>query len=140
MKLNYKNTRGHRNNNPLNIRRTSDNWRGMSEVQQDKDFVTFDSLAYGFRAAFRIIHNGYKVIPIRNTLKSIITRWAPPNENDTKRYINFVSAFVGRPPSAVLDYEDENLMISVVRAMAYMETGNWYSFLDIESGYRMEKT
>lgn len=138
--MDYKNTRGHRNNNPLNIRRTNDKWQGMSKNQIDKDFVVFDSLVYGFRAAFRIIHNGFKTSPKRDSLKSIITRWAPPNENDTKRYINFVSAFVGVPPSATLNYDDEHLMISVVRAMAYMETGNWYSFSDIDSGYQLEKT
>lgn len=137
--MNYKQTRGHRNNNPLNIRRTKDKWQGLSSVQNDKDFCTFDSLEYGFRAAFRIIHNGFKAKPPRNNVRSIISRWAPPNENDTRRYMNFVCSLIGIPSAVPLNYSDKSIMVFMVRAMAYMETGNWYPFDVIEKGYELEK-
>ncbi len=36
--------RGIRNHNPLNIRRSKDQWKGMAEVQNDRAFVQFKSL------------------------------------------------------------------------------------------------
>lgn len=129
-----------KNNNPLNIRRTSDHWKGMSTFQPDREFVSFNSVEYGFRAAFRIIHNGFKASPPRNTIRLIVSRWAPPVENNTDRYISFVSSFVALPPSAYLDYYCKGLMVSLVRAMAYFESGTWFSSDVIESAYEMEKT
>ena len=35
--------RGIRNHNPLNIRRSKDQWKGMAEVQSDRAFVQFKS-------------------------------------------------------------------------------------------------
>ena len=32
-------SRGLRNNNPLNIRRSADQWQGMATTQTDKSFV-----------------------------------------------------------------------------------------------------
>ena len=85
--------RGLRNNNPLNIRRSTDRWDGMAETQTDKDFVQFQSMAYGYRAAWRILNTYYKKLKERKkhfTVENIIHRWAPPTENDTKAYIRTV--------------------------------------------------
>mgnify|MGYP003533551919 FL=1 len=49
-----KQSRGIRNNNPLNIRLSADKWQGMREEQTDKAFVQFKSMAYGYRAAWII--------------------------------------------------------------------------------------
>ena len=47
--------RGIRNNNPLNIRRSKDQWKGMAEAQTDGAFVQFKTLEYGlFRHAPRL--------------------------------------------------------------------------------------
>jgi hypothetical protein len=46
-----KTPRGIRNNNPLNIRHSADQWQGACEEQKDKSFVQFKSMAYGYRAA-----------------------------------------------------------------------------------------
>ena len=45
-------TRGIRNNNPLNIRHSSDRWEGAREEQTDSAFVQFQTMAYGYRAAW----------------------------------------------------------------------------------------
>ena len=43
--------RGLRNNNPLNIRHSADNFQG--EIKgDDKSFKTFSSMPYGYRAGF----------------------------------------------------------------------------------------
>ena len=47
--------RGIRNNNPLNIRRSATRWQGAREEQKDKSFVQFKSMAYGYRAAWKIL-------------------------------------------------------------------------------------
>ena len=54
-----KTSRGERNNNPLNIRRSADQWEGACEEQTDKSLVQFKSLAYGYRAAWKVLQSYY---------------------------------------------------------------------------------
>lgn len=87
-----KQPRGLRNNNPLNIRHNSDLFQG--EIKgKDKSFKSFVSLPYGYRAAFvtlaTYLSNGF------NTVERIITRWAPPSENNTAGYIQKVEKYSG---------------------------------------------
>ena len=82
--------RGHRTNNPLNIRQSTDRWDGAAETQTDKDFVQFQSMAYGYRAAWQILNTYYKKLKERKkhfTVENIIHRWAPPTENFTEGYM-----------------------------------------------------
>ena len=52
--------RGIRNNNPLNIRRTAkDQWKGLRAQQTDASFCQFESLEYGWRAAFYLLTRTY---------------------------------------------------------------------------------
>ena len=65
--------RGFRNNNPLNIRRSKDQWKGLAEAQTDRAFVQFKSLEYGWRAAFQdteIIVSKDKVASVKRWLDS----------------------------------------------------------------------
>ena len=48
--------RGIRNNNPLNIRKSKDQWQGMRREQTDSAFCQFENLAYGWRAAFKLLY------------------------------------------------------------------------------------
>ena len=52
--------RGQRNNNPLNIRHSADRWEGVRKEQTDKSFVQFKSMAYGYRAAWKILQTYYE--------------------------------------------------------------------------------
>lgn len=73
--------RGISNNNPLNIRHSADQWQGASETQTDKSFVQFNTMAYGYRAAWCILQTYYERFARRNqgfTVRNIISRWAPP--------------------------------------------------------------
>jgi len=47
--------RGIRNNNPLNIRKSADKWQGLSTLQEDKEFFQFETIEWGWRAAFVIL-------------------------------------------------------------------------------------
>ena len=86
-------SRGIRNNNPLNIRRSNDRWKGARMEQTDKSFVQFESMAYGYRAAWKVLENYWKHFRKERlpfTVQNIIQRWAPPNENDTDNYVRTV--------------------------------------------------
>lgn len=86
-------TRGQRNNNPANIRHSSSKWKGMTKVQPDKEFVTFIDRWWGIRALFVILRTYYFKYNLK-TCSQVISRYAPPNENNTHSYIKFVEADV----------------------------------------------
>ena len=86
-------TRGIRNNNPLNLRHSADQWQGARKEQTDKSFVQFESMAYGYRAAWKTLDSYWKHFKqLRQpfTVRAIISRWAPPSENDTDAYVSTV--------------------------------------------------
>lgn len=120
--------RGIRNNNPLNIRKGS-TWRGERPIQSDPQFEEFISMEWGIRAAFKLMRNhitGFKgTRPKMNTLRKLIAVWAPPTENATDRYVDFVSAHVGLLPSEIIDPDNRDLMCKIARAMAFVECGEW---------------
>lgn len=131
--------RGIRNHNPLNIRK-GNNWQGEHPTQTDGEFEVFVNDAYGFRAGFRIIHNGFKATPKRDTIEKIIYRWAPPTDgNDTEFYIDVVCRRTGIRRDTKLSYADSTRMVAIVEAMAFMETGKAYDERVIFSGYQLEQ-
>lgn len=84
-----------RNNNPLNIRRGTARWKGMSKRDDDEDFEQFETMAYGWRAAFILLGRTYYEKYHLNTIQKIISRWAPACENKTDAYMMYVSINVG---------------------------------------------
>ena len=139
--------RGIRNNNPLNIRRSATRWQGARKEQKDKSFVQFESMAYGYRAAWKILQTYYETFRRNNhpfTVRNIISRWAPPNENDTEAYIMNVlrMASIGGkenllPPSNVSSYGKLSRMIA---AMTTIECGIPYNQVKTEAiaqGYKL---
>ena len=95
--------RGIRNHNPLNIRRSKDQWKGMRPVQQDAAFCQFETLEYGWRAAFYLLTRTYYHKYRLYTIRGIISRWAPPQDhNDTEAYIRNVSRLTGIDPDEPL--------------------------------------
>ena len=86
--------RGTKNNNPGNIRHSADAWKGMRVEQSDESFVQFDTPHFGIRAAARNFQTSFKKHG-NDTVRDLITRWAPPIENDTEAYINFVTDSMG---------------------------------------------
>lgn len=130
--------RGIRNNNPLNIRKGS-SWKGELPNQSDPAFEQFVSMEYGIRAALKLMRNhisGFNGLrPPMNTLKKLISVWAPPTENATTRYVDFVSAQVGRSPNQILSAKDRSGLIDIARAMAFVECGVWIERKKFESAW-----
>ena len=91
-------TRGLRNNNPLNIRHSRNKWQGAAATQTDKAFVQFETMAYGYRAAWKILDTyclNFRRKRQAYNVRNIIARWAPPAENDTEAYIHTVVRLSG---------------------------------------------
>lgn len=130
--------RGIRNNNPLNIRKGG-YWKGLSEEQNDCAFCQFRSLVYGIRAGLVLISHyiaGRTSVrkPI-NTPEAIISRWAPPTENATRRYINFVCKDAGLRPQQVLVFSQREVIVALVYAMIFVECGQRVDRQYIEAAY-----
>lgn len=119
--------RGYRNNNPLNIRLSSNNWKGEIKPSADKSFCQFQTMAYGFRAAMVCIRT-YITKHNCNTLQEIINRWAPWTDgnnplNYAKKVMNtFPDTFPDK--DTVIDYHNQNQMTKLVYAMAIVENGS----------------
>lgn len=114
--------RGIRNNNPLNIRRTSDRWRGLAPTQSDPAFCQFVAPEYGVRAAIVILRNYQRKYHL-HTLTEIIHRYAPTNENDTEQYIEAVSNRAKINRSVPLDLTNRDLVYRLIEAMWLVECG-----------------
>ena len=128
--------RGIRNNNPLNIRK-GNNWQGERHPQTDPAFEEFQSVEMGLRAGFIIIRNYIKARPPHDTLRKIITRWAPANENNTAAYIKTVTEKSLVNPDERLKFTDKNKLCRIVAAMCLVECGQTISFGRIENAYEM---
>lgn len=132
--------RGIRNNNPLNIRK-GNTWKGEITGQTDNAFEQYESMAYGIRAGFIILRNyitGHNGRTRRyNTVDKIIRRWAPPTENATQKYIDYVSAQMGVHPLTILDFRNRRQMVDLVDAMIQVECGQHVDRDLIDSAYDM---
>lgn len=129
--------RGIRNCNPGNIRRTSDQWAGAYTDQAqceaagrvwDDEFVVFFSMADGERALGHVLTtygNAYGL----DTVRLIITRWAPPSENDTESYIAFVAQQLNVAADTKLDVQQT--LPTLAGAIMVKETGFTDSFDNI---------
>lgn len=129
------NTRGVRNNNPLNIR-IGNTWLGEVPNPTDSEFEQFVSITYGLRAAFCILRryiNRYH----RNTVEKIISTWAPANENHTSLYIGYVCSKLNIEPNKVLEYSDTETMVKLVKAMAKFESACDLKTEDIMNAYKI---
>ncbi|AYA40374.1 structural protein [Xenorhabdus nematophila] len=114
-------TRGIRNHNPGNIRH-GDKWQGLRDTQTDKSFCQFVTPEYGIRAMLKILRN-YERKYGDNTIRQFISRWAPPNENDTQGYIAYVCKSVGIASSTAVNVENITTMSLLVKAIIKMENG-----------------
>lgn len=110
--------RGIRNNNAGNLRDNNQDWLGETGADED-GFLIFESPVYGLRAMAKLIKN-YGALYGVNTVAGIVTRYAPPSENNTKAYIDHVAASVGVSPNAPLMREH---YLPLIKAMVLHENG-----------------
>jgi hypothetical protein len=113
-------TRGIRNNNPGNIR-LGIAWDGLAATQTDSDFCQFTTPQYGIRAIEKILLTYHS--QGLNTITQIISKWAPPNENNTQAYIDAVSSSSGFSATQTIDVTEMIQATAIVEAIIMHENG-----------------
>lgn len=110
---------GVRNNNPLNIRVSNNQWQG--KIATSNAFENFIELKFGIRAAVKNLQTYYNRDKLRSVFL-VVSKWAPPKENNTKNYIDFVAKKMGVNPNDTLKY-DSKTFSKLVNAMSIIELG-----------------
>jgi len=138
-------SRGMRNRNPLNIRHGLSHWIGRARDQTDPSFVVFQNLAFGYRAAWKLMET-YRLRLMEQgkpyNIHNIISRWAPSNENDTQSYIKQVVKLSGLPEFQLLTppgIKGDQLK-KVIEAMTCVENGitmEQVPTIEIVEGYKL---
>ncbi|HGC1553392.1 TPA: hypothetical protein ACIX3N_002574 [Escherichia coli] len=117
-------TRADRNFNPLNLRTKGNAGRDSG------GFAKYTDDESGWEAARRQLSLYYTRDKL-NTINGIITKWAPPSENDTASYIKQVSKAMGVDANEKLDLSDPSVMAKLSSYMARHEGySNWKRGLD----------
>ncbi|MBR6759276.1 MAG: structural protein P5 [Alistipes sp.] len=127
-------SRGIKNCNPGNIRRSRVRYRGEVHPSQDPDFKQFTSMAWGYRAMFVLLDTYRKRYGL-TTLRDMISRYAPPQENHTARYIDAVCDFTGLHADEELNTRDRATMIPIIMAMSRIENGCSAEQHEVETGW-----
>jgi hypothetical protein len=110
--------RGIRNNNPFNVEGASP-WLGKTGM--DGPYVVFADAYSGMRAGFRDIYTKWS--HGLTTTTAIITKFAPPFENNTAAYITAVCAELGVKPDDQLDFNNPAQFMKFGRAIMRHEVG-----------------
>lgn len=130
--------RGVRNNNPGNIRKNP-NFKWEGEIGKDsKGFAQFSNPVYGFRAMAKLIKNYHANYDL-HTIRDIIYRYAPPNENPSDNYVSFVSTAIKIDKNKKLSMEElDNILPKLIYHMSQMEVGHGqYGFAMAKQGAAM---
>lgn len=128
--------RGYRNNNPLNIRISRDNWLGKVSPNSDGSFEQFSDIKYGYRAAIKTLRSYYNKYGLR-TIRQIINRWAPASDGNTPTsYASNVAQRAGLPVDQPIMFNKDTIT-KIVYGMAISENGTSMipDMAEIEAGW-----
>ncbi len=128
--------RGVRNNNPGNIRRSGFRYKGEVSPSTDRAFRQFETMAWGYRAMFVLLHT-YAGKHGCRTVSAMIARYAPPSENDTAAYVRRVARQSGVGPDEPVDTLDGEVMPRIVAAMSQVENGIPAQMPQVKEGWRL---
>lgn len=140
--MNPRQSRGYRNKNPGNIDWSERNkWQGQVGREQSGNpprFAVFESHEYGIRALAMLLTTYQDRHGLR-TIRGIVNRWAPPTENNTGSYVDFVDRFLpNHGPDDRLDLHTYADMRLLVEAIIRKELGgNPYDSATIDAGLRL---
>ena len=123
--------RGLENNNPGNIRISSQAWKGKIPKSQNTDgsFEQFTESFWGVRAMIKIV-KGWVEKNKATTIEQIVHKYAPSKENDSASYIQFLVEKTGIPHDKKIN-ADQLTMKSLILSMGQMESGKG-SINDVE--------
>ena len=132
-------SRGLRNCNPGNIRRSKTRYKGERHPSRDSEFKEFESMAYGYRAMFVLLDTYSRRYGLC-TIRQMLNRYAPPVENFTEGYIHFVSEKTGIAPDEIINSRAARDMVPVVAAMSQIENGIAAVMADVCKGWELFET
>lgn len=116
-------TRGLRNKNPGNLEKSNTVWDGEIRPGADPRFCEFESMVMGCRALIKTLvtyHKKYHCTSVRQ----IITRWAPPNENNTTAYMKHVGSAIGKNIDETIPFDaDPSYYLAIAKVIARHENG-----------------
>jgi hypothetical protein len=128
---------GMRNNNPGNLRPSLLPWVG--QIGTNNNFVQFKDMSYGLRAMAVDLSNKITKSGL-NTITKIITKYAPPSENNTQAYIDSVARYTGWGANDPISFDSSNLA-ALMKAQIKVEQGANYAAMisdaDISQGIAM---
>lgn len=110
-------SRGLRNNNPGNLVLTTIAWKGKVPNAQNTDgkFEQFTQPLWGIRAMFIDVRGDIEKDGL-NTIRKLITEYAPKFENNTAAYIQSVVNQVGiGPDTRILPVHYLNLLKAIIK-------------------------
>ncbi|CDG94458.1 hypothetical protein [Xenorhabdus bovienii] len=122
------NTRGERNNNPLNME-FAEQKGATVENHPEQRFAKFGTAYEGLeRTAWQLrrYFNGLTDKVQRQSVDLIVSKWAPPGKKDnnrTEEYIKRVAKRLGVGRHDRLDLNDDNVMYALMNAMSQNEIG-----------------
>lgn len=110
--------RNWRNNNPGNLV-YGDFAKRHGAIGSDGQFAVFPNLESGNNARRKLLFEGssYKDLSLRQA----INRYAPPHENDTSAYINYIQRKTGVDPSGTMSGFNKEQQDAILRAMRIHE-------------------
>lgn len=118
-------TRGVRNNNPGNIRRSRNLWDGMTVLNEpDSEYCQFTSPEFGIRAMGKLL-GAYQDSHHLDTIRQIIGRWAPPSENESLAYAVAVGHRMKLGIDERVDIHDPPTALAFVNAIIAQENANY---------------
>lgn len=129
-------SRGLRNRNPGNIRRSGVRYKGEVRPSTDPQFKQFGSMALGYRAIF-VLLDTYRIRYGLDTVRTMISRWAPPSENDTAAYIDAVCRRTGLTPDRPIDTRNRATMVPLAAAISRVENGTDAVAEEVEAGWKL---
>lgn len=113
-------------NNPMNIRYNAINkWRGLTG--STRGFCDFASPEYSFRVACYLIMHSYRKVGVKDVV-GVIYRYAPPAENSTRIYLDYVCKKANLLPNSLVDTTWK--VASLVSAMYQFESGERCALFD----------
>ncbi|CDL85415.1 hypothetical protein [Xenorhabdus szentirmaii] len=122
------NTRGERNNNPLNIEYAKQKGATVEDHPEQRfakfnsEYIGLERTAWQLRRYFNGLTDGIK----RQTVETIVEKWAPPggkDKNRTEDYINRVAQRLGVGRRDHLDLNNHDVMYALMNAMSPEEIG-----------------
>ena len=125
--------RGIRNNNPGNIRISGIAWQGKVADNTDGAFEQFATMSDGVRALGKNLLTYFDRHGL-NTVRGIISRWAPASENMTGSYVNAVAGQMGIKPDDRINVRERNTLAMLAEAIIQHENGTGIAPGDLRSG------